>query len=134
MTKIIILDNESAYLWFHTEPKIVEHKIKKFIFGENFRNLLNQGTETLIKYGAKKWLSDDRLNPIFTEEDSNWLEKNWIKKTIDGGWRYWAIIIPINSFGKYNIDQFSEHNKKLGIISKYFEERDKAYKWLEMQP
>jgi hypothetical protein len=39
------------------------------------RDALLTGLDTLQKYGAHKWLSDDRKNGPFSEEDQAWAEK-----------------------------------------------------------
>jgi hypothetical protein len=36
-----MLDNEFATLWYHTEKKIVHHKIKKWIKGDDLKYLFN---------------------------------------------------------------------------------------------
>lgn len=133
MAREIILDNEYASLWFHTDEKIVEHKIKKFIFGDKFRNMLLMGTETMRKYKGKKWLSDDRHIPVLLKEDLEWGNSEWISKTIKVGWRYWAVLQPEDAFGKLNIDEQIRRFSSKGIITQYFLNREEALDWLKTQ-
>lgn len=62
MPKTTIRDNEYATLWYHTELKVVHHKIHKFIPAGIFQDILTAGAETLEKHKATKWLvSVDRV-------------------------------------------------------------------------
>jgi hypothetical protein len=60
MSVITIEQNDYATMYYHPESKIVHHEFHKFIYGDVFRAFLLKGTETMKKYGATKWLSDDR--------------------------------------------------------------------------
>ena len=64
-----IIDSPFATLWYYPDRKIVHHRIHKFIFGKDFRDLLMAGTEVLRKNQAAKWLSDDRSNSVLAKED-----------------------------------------------------------------
>ena len=62
MSLITILDNEYVTLWYHPDKQIIHHQFHKFLYGQAFRDAMNAGTEAMKKYGAHKWLSDDRKN------------------------------------------------------------------------
>lgn len=38
MAKELIMENDSAVLWYHPESKIVHHQIKKYVHGKNCKN------------------------------------------------------------------------------------------------
>jgi hypothetical protein len=134
MSEILIEKNEFATLWYHPEKKIVHHQFHKFIYGDVFRNLLLKGTETMKKYGANKWLSDDRKNPVLKTDDSDWAQANWFPLTLQAGWKYWALVQPEGAIAKINTDKLVKIYGEAGVIAKYFENPEDAMKWIESQP
>lgn len=133
MSRIAVLDNESASLWYYPETKIVHHQIKKYIFGHRFRDLLNLGYEQFVKNGANKWLSDDRQNNMLTPADEKWGKTDWYPRVIKAGWKYWAIVLPARTLGQMNMQQFIEEYSKDGVITQVFGDPGEALAWLEKQ-
>ncbi len=131
MTAQTILDNDYATLWYHPESKIVHHKFHKFIYGENFRSVLNRGLEIFEQHGAQKWLSDDRLNSALPKEDGIWALTDWNVRVIAAGWKYWAIVLPDKILGQTNMNQFMKEYIDKGLVVQVFEDADEALEWLE---
>ena len=131
MSAVTILDNEYATLWFHPEKKIIHHHFKKFIFGKELQNVLDEGYRQLKKNGAQKWLSDDRLNGALSSADETWAKTDWFPRVLQAGWKYWAIVMPEKVIGQLNMKRFMEDYAKLGITAKPFSDPDEALKWLE---
>jgi hypothetical protein len=133
MSKITIIDNEFAFLWFHPETKIVHHEIKKYVFGKHLREILDQGYEQMKKTGAQKWLSDDRKNNALSPEDGEWAQNDWSPRVIKAGWKYWAIVLPEKVMGQMNMRLFIDSYTKVGVTVQIFSNPDEALKWLERQ-
>ena len=77
-----------------TDNKIVHHTIHAPVGGQTLRDALESGTAALAKYGACKWLSDDRKNGPLPEEEREWGFVDWNRRTMDAGWKYWALVVP----------------------------------------
>lgn len=133
MAKELIMENDCAILWYHTDSKIVHHQIKKYAYGKNLQELLMKGTELLKTKGAKKWLSDDRNNSALTKADMEWGEKVWFPATVKNGWKYWAIVQPEKVIGQMNMKNLIEQYAKQGITAKMFSDLDEALEWLKAQ-
>lgn len=133
MSKTIIFDHDRATLWFHPETKIVHHEIKKYVYGPELREILDQGYELLKKTSAQKWLSDDRKNGPLTKDDSEWAKTDWFPRVVAAGWKYWAIIMPKSAMGQMNMRKFKEEYAQAGIIVNVFDDPDEGLKWLESQ-
>jgi hypothetical protein len=131
MSTEIILENEHARLVFHTSSKIIHHKLLKFTEGEHFRNLLLTGTATLVKHGARKWLSDDRLQTALPQTDINWADTIWFPKTAEAGWKFWALVLPENVIGQMNLKRILRINGDRGVTTQTFTDPDEALRWLE---
>ena len=133
MPPTTIVDNEYATLWYHPGKKIVHHKFHQFVQGERFREILNQGADIFQKYGAHKWLSDDRANSALPPEDGEWAMVDWHPRVIAAGWKYWAIVMPEKTVGKMNMRQFAKQNAEAGVTVQVFSDPDEAMAWLERQ-
>lgn len=131
MSKITITDTEYATLWYHSDKKIVHHQFHKFIYGQEFRQVLEKGLEIFKQNGAQKWLSDDRKNSTLTAEDSAWGLSDWSPRVLQAGWKYWAIVMPDKIVGKLNMQRFIEDYAKKGVTIDIFGDPEEALKWLE---
>ena len=131
MTETMIRDTEYATLWYDAEHKIVHHQFHKFIYGEEFRQVLEDGLEIFKKNSAHKWLSDDRKNSTLTTEDTEWAQKDWFPRVFDAGWKFWAIVMPDKVVGKLNMKRFIDTYSQQGLAIDIFDNPDEALKWLE---
>src|SRR5450432_2841083 len=131
MSKITILDTDYATLWYYPETKIVHHILHKFTYGAEFRNYLERGLEVIQKYGAQKWLSDDRHHSALPTEDLEWSMNDWFFRAFNSGWKYWAMIMPDKVVGQMNMNRIMERNINLGMNIRVFESPEEALQWLE---
>ncbi len=131
MSAQTIIDNEYVTLWYHPEAKIVHHQFHRFIHGEHFRKVLDQGLEVFKEHGANKWLSDDRLNSALPKEDSEWGLNDWNPRVFANGWKYWAVVMPDKKMGQTNLNWLMRENIAHGLVVQAFEDADEALKWLE---
>ena len=131
--RITIADNETFAMWYYPESKIVHHEIKKYIYGQRFREMLMLGYEQFVKRGATKWLSDDRKNNVLCKADEDWGRVNWYPITVKAGWKYWAIVLPAKAMGHDNMTRLGEEYSRDGVTTRYFTDPDEALAWLEKQ-
>ena len=133
MSPITILDNEYVTLWYHPDKQIIHHQFHKFMHGQAFRDALNAGTEAMKKYGAHKWLSDDRENSALPRVDTEWAHTEWFARTVLAGWKYWALALPEKIIGQMNMNREAKYYEDRGIITAKFATPDEAMAWLEKQ-
>ena len=133
MSSITILNNEHVTVWYHPDKKIIHHQFHKFMHGQEFRDALNAGTEAMKKYGAHKWLSDDRQNSALPRVDNEWAHTEWFPRTVLAGWKYWALVLPEKIIGQMNMNREAKIYSEQGIITAKFENPDEAMAWLEKQ-
>jgi len=131
MSSSIVLDNENGTVWYHDEGGgIVHHHIKKWVWGDALRALLEAGTKAMRDHGAKKWLSDDRLNGVLKPADEEWAKTVWFPKTLQAGWKHWAVVLPEKVVGQMNMKRFAEDYAKAGINASLFSDPEAAQTWL----
>jgi hypothetical protein len=131
MNKEIVLDTEYATLWYYPEAKIVHHQFHKFIYGQEFRDVLEKGLEVFQKNGATKWLADDRKNSALPTDDLKWSMDDWFFRAFKSGWKYWAIIMPDKIAGQLTMNRIMKRNIDEGLNIQVFDDVDEALKWLE---
>src|SRR5690348_10321375 len=91
---MVLLESEYFSLRFYPETKIVHHEFRRFVYGEEFRRVLEKGLEVFERHGASKWLSDDRGNSAILPEDGEWALNAWAPRVMRAGWKYWAVVMP----------------------------------------
>jgi hypothetical protein len=92
------------------------------------------GSDALAKYGATKWLSDDRLNGPLPIEDVLWGANEWHPHAIKGGWKYWAVVVPPELIAAGTLAPVIESLYGLGVRVMVFTTAEEAYEWLDAQP
>lgn len=129
--RITVVDTDYATLWYYPDAKIVHHVFHKFIYGQEFRNVLEKGLELIKEHGATKWLSDDRKNSTLPTVDLEWSMNDWFYRVFELGWRNWAVIMPDKVFGQATMNRIMARNIQEGLNIKVFEDPDEALIWLE---
>ena len=130
MSENEILANQYATLVYHPDTKVVHHTFHKAIGAEKFREVLNLGVVAMTKYGASKWLSDDRNNSVLSPEDTEWSMSNWFPRAIQAGWKYWALVVPQDILAQMNLKEFVDSYFDQGLRIMVFSNSDEAMKWL----
>ncbi|HTA91201.1 MAG TPA: hypothetical protein VK745_16555 [Polyangiaceae bacterium] len=131
MSTRLVLENEFAHLWFHPETRIVHHQFHKFIWGEAYQHVLNEGLELLVREGACKWLSENREDTVHSRADTDWVIAHFFPPAVSVGWKYWAIVPPANVIGQMNMERIVAASAAQGITAQIFDDTPAALAWLE---
>jgi hypothetical protein len=131
MQKQTVFDKEYASLYYYPEHKIVHHVFHKFIYGDEFRQVLDKGIELFQQYGANKWLSDDRSNSALPTDDLTWGLEDWAPRVFKAGWKYWAILMPDKVAGQMSMNRIMKRYIDQGLVMQVFSDTDEALQWLE---
>ncbi len=133
-TRITLIENEFACLWFYPDEGIVHHKFLQPVAEESFRSVLMTGLRLMQKHGAHKWLSDDRNNSILSAEDSAWSQDYWLPRAFQAGWKYWALLPPAKARGQVNMQRLMEYiGESRKVTIELFSDPDQAWLWLAQQ-
>ncbi len=131
MSPITVVDNEYITLQYLPDKKIIFHTVHKPIPHGPLKDALNAGTETIKKYGACKWLSDDRKNGPLAPESIEFGFKDWGPRTVAAGWKYWANVVPEELVSAGTLAPVMEAYFELGLRMMVFSDLDKAVEWLD---
>ena len=126
----IILENEWGVVRYEPEHKYIYHTFFKDVNGKDVQHILNVGLETLEKYGAIKWLSDDRKNGPIWQEDIDFSLNDWGPRAAAAGWKYWALVVPDEVIGRASMIDVVDAYFQLGVRVQTFTDLETAKKWL----
>lgn len=126
----IVLENEWATVRYEPTHKYIHHTWHKPISGEPLRECLNMGLDVLLKNGGTKWLSDDRKNAELGPEDIEYGLTNWGPRAAQGGWKYWALVVPESMAGRLTMSGIVEAYFKMGVRVAVFVDLEEAQDWL----
>ncbi len=129
----VILQNEYITLWYYPELKIVHHQMMQPPPSQEFRELLDRGAETLERFRAVKWMSDDRGNTLLKPDDEAWAQKGWLPRVRRAGFKFWAIVLPAAAIGKLNMQRLANDHLRYGILSRIESLPGPAFDWLKAQ-
>lgn len=73
----IIYDSEYITVLYHPETNMIHHTIHKTVPFPILTEATDAGTEALRRYGATKWLSDDRKNTALSQESLEYALSDW---------------------------------------------------------
>jgi hypothetical protein len=130
---VVLIDTPSAILRYHKRTRIVHHELRQFIYGDAFRAVLDKGLEAFQKYGAKKWLSDDRGNGPLKPADADWALNDWAPRVMAAGWKVWAVVMPEKVLGQMNMKRWIETYAAQGVKVEAFTDPAEAMTWLERE-
>jgi hypothetical protein len=131
MERVTLLDNESAVVWYYPMHGLVHHQFRQVVTGKPFQAILLTGLKALKNNsGASKWLSDDRANSNLSMEDNAWSSDFWRPQAVAAGWKTWAIVLPIRTLGRININRIGNEVAIRGITVQFFSDPDEAFAWV----
>ncbi len=128
---MIILDNEYITISYLPDKKTIYHTVHQPISGQQLRDALLVGFQALQDYGCHKWLSDDRKNGPMSDEDREWGEINLNRRSLEAGWKYWALVVPEMLVAAGSMAPTIEAMHGLGLRMMVFSNVEEAFKWLD---
>jgi hypothetical protein len=93
-----------------------------------------EGTELmlnlLVKHNANKVLADIKNMTLIGSEEQKWLEKSFIPRAIEFGFKAVAMIKPDNYFNKVAVETVSYKVNKEKLNISFFDNVTEAKEWL----
>jgi hypothetical protein len=126
----VIRQDEYASLWYHPGPKVVHHRIHRFVPAGIFQEILTAGAVILEQDRASKWLSDHGDGTVVRNDDLEWARTTWGPRVVGAGLKYWAIVPPRQVIGQMQMDQIISEAQALGLAVRTFTNDAAARAWL----
>ncbi|MBN2715019.1 MAG: hypothetical protein JXX14_04135 [Deltaproteobacteria bacterium] len=132
-TRTTVFEKDFATVWVYPDQGIIHHQFHRYIYGDDFQEMLMVSLENFRKYKCTGWLSDDRNFGAVLPKDKEWGDAVWRPQMLAAGWKYWAMVLPKKVTGQLNLKKMVEEYEALGVTASFHELPDSAYKWLVSQ-
>jgi hypothetical protein len=127
---MIIAENEYVTLRYIEAQNYLYHTVHKPVDETVFMASLDRGVDFMQQHHVQKWLSDDRLNGPFSEVFSQWAINDWIPRSIQAGWKYWANVVPVEINAAGTLGPFIEVLYDMGLRMMVFSKLEEAQAWI----
>ena len=81
------------------------------IYGNDFRETLEEGLKLLIYNKGHRWIEDQNVAVTIDGNDSHWYKNVWLQDAINKGLKFMAIVIPKSAISRLRA-------QKLYLLSK----------------
>lgn len=115
--------------WLENE-KAVHMNWKKFAKGDEFKEALNKGLDTIISKKATRWIADMVNLGTVTEEDQKWSNEDWFPRGLQGGITKMALIMPKSVIASMSVNDIMSKIEGTALTTHYFDNLDDAKKWV----
>lgn len=127
---MIIAENEYVTLRYVESQNYLYHTVHRPVDETVFMASLDSGVDFMHQHHVQKWLSDDRLNGPFSETFSQWAINDWIPRSIQAGWKYWANVVPVEIKAAGTLGPFIEVLYDMGLRMMVFSKLEEAQTWI----
>jgi hypothetical protein len=131
MADITLIDNEFVTMKYLEDKKTIYHVVHQPLVGQPLRDMLSTGFNALKQYGVTKWIGDDRKNGPMSDEDYVWADANISNRVVESGWKYWALMVPVEIVAAGAMVPIIEANFERGLRMMVFVEPEEAFAWLD---
>ena len=123
------MKNTNAY--YDSELKSVIWDIKGFVSFEDFKTV-GSSTHTLRKtYKVNKQMNNVKNMKVLSKEIQDWIDGVYFSEAKESGLKYFAFVVPKNTFGKLSMEKVNKDASKLYEIDiEYFNDENEAKIWL----
>lgn len=113
------------------ELKCIVTEWKGFVYGDDFHTGLNKMLELAKSKQATKAVNDTRKLRTISQEDQDWVLKDWISRAIQSGLHFYASIIPEAELAKHSYKNIATKvENKIPLENAQFDSLEKAREWL----
>lgn len=132
MSNVTLYHSEYITVEYWPDNNLIYHVVHQPMSGQlpMFKEALNAGTAALQQYHVHKWLSDDRQNDALTPEGNAWSFSDWQPRTLQAGWKYWALVVPQTLAAAGTLTPVVEQLFELGLRMMVFTNVEEAVVWL----
>jgi hypothetical protein len=123
------LANEQYKILYNKTHQYITMHWKAYINGDEYREAVLKGIECLAEKKYHKWLINSNSLIVVSNEDQDWLLKEWIKAAEISGLKYIAVILPRNRLGQSIVEKMDLHPSTNRFIKKFFENEEDAVDW-----
>jgi uncharacterized protein YqcC (DUF446 family) len=115
--------------WDDEIPAVV-HTWKEFVNGQAFRDGCAEILDVIEKRSARKMLVDTSGIQVHDDEDEEWLQDEWIPRTMEAGIEASATVPQDSVIAKMDLEKFMNEVEEYDYKSTMVESVSEAREWL----
>lgn len=120
--------------YFSNELEAVVLELNGFLKTEQFIEFALESNDLRKKHSVYKQLNNIQNMKVLTKDIQDWLEDVWFPEAKISGLKYFAFIVPKDTFGRSSMDTVNANaTAKYGINIEYFTDEELAKQWIVSQ-
>lgn len=135
---MVYLDTPNAFVHWDSATRCVVLEWRDFAYGDEYRAALNKVVEALEDNRATKMLSNSLRMKAISQEDQDWLIKDWVPRSAVAGLKHLAIVLPKSTLGQMTLQRLAKVGPDKRLVSSdgtsYFETVEDAKRWFRSLP
>jgi hypothetical protein len=125
-----VLNDHRATLTCDTRYGYVHQTLKQPLRGLALQEVLDTTLSTISENRVIKWLADERKAIELSDEDMDFVVKDWAPRAVRAGWRFMALVVPTDAKGRAAMQKMVMAFHEMGVQVRTFTSPDEAREWL----
>ena len=125
-----IFESKYVQINYNTITNSVETIWKDFATSDEFRKTIDIVYDAIIKNKPQNWVVDFKRAGVVAVKDQEWFYNKVLPKIARAGIKRAPVVMSDDVFSKAHSDEAKRHMNRMGIESKYFENRQVIEEWL----
>jgi len=131
---MLIFYGENIRLHWLEQDRVLVKTCTGYVPSAVLRQAYEAGLECLLRNRATKAFADNRGLFPACGEDLEWIERDWLPRMAQAGWKYWAVLMPTTPLGAMSVRRMMAIYRELDIRFETFTSDEDALAWLRAQP
>ncbi|WP_291722914.1 hypothetical protein [Bernardetia sp.] len=119
-------------IYYNEEAHCIITRSIGFVYEDELRTFLNKIISFLEEKNTNKLIVDLTYRQTYTEEDQDWIDKDWFPRALKAGLTYFGYVLPTDLFMQLSADEILVKQKgSVHVIP--FGTLEKAIEWIKQQ-
>ncbi len=124
-------DKPFCKIYFHEDVPCVHLEWKGFFTSEQFREACNASLQVIIDTKCSKLIADNSDAKVVSPQDQEWLGTDWMKRALENGYKYNAVIVAKDIFNKMAVKNIVQNLAGREAVIQFCEDAAAAKEWLK---
>ncbi len=102
---INVSQSDALRIYYNKKANCIITRSIGFVYDNELRNFLNEIIVFLKDKNTNKLIVDLTYRQTYTDEDQNWIDKDWFPRALQAGLNHFGYVIPTNLFMQLSADE-----------------------------
>jgi len=133
MSQDIYADTQKYTIAWDSELNAVTHRWDEFTSGEEYREGCEKLLDAIKERNASKLLVDTSGIRAHDDEDTQWLQEEWMPRIIDAGVEHAVTVHPDSVIAQMDMEEFMDDVSDMPYDAMLTDDMSEAREWLAEQ-